>query len=371
MTDPRLTKLAKILVGYSCKLQKGEKILIEARGIDPAFVREIIKEVYAAGGFPFVETIDATITRELLKGTGEEHCKLLAKYATCRMQEMDAYIGIRGGENSFELSDISAENNQIYQRLYSQPVHNEIRVKKTKWVVLRYPNPSMAQLAGMSTEQFEQFYFDVCTLDYSKMDRAMDALKELMEKTDRVRITAKDTDLQFSIKGIAAVKCSGESNIPDGEVYTAPVKDSVNGYISYNTPTVNSGVKHEGVRLEFKDGKIVNAQSSNTQDLNKVLDTDEGARYVGEFAIGVNPYITKPILDILFDEKISGSIHFTPGASYDEASNGNSSSVHWDMVLIQTPDYGGGEIYFDDCLIRKDGRFTLPELYPLNHENLK
>ena len=304
-------------------------------------------------------------------GTDETHCSLRAKYAKYRMEDMDCYIGIRGGENSFELSDVPADKMQVYDRLFSFPVHHETRVKKTKWVVLRYPNPSMAQNAGCSTEAFEDFYFNVCTLDYSKMDRAMDALQALMEKTDKVRIVAKDTDLTFSIKGIPAIKCAGHMNIPDGEVYTAPVKDSVNGVITYNAPTLENGIKHENVRLTFKNGKIIEATSSQTRALNAVLDTDEGARYVGEFAIGVNPYVTSPMLDILFDEKISGSIHFTPGCSYDDAFNGNKSSVHWDMVLIQTPAWGGGEIWFDDVLIRNDGRFVLEALKCLNPETLK
>ena len=371
MIDTRIEKLAKVLVNYSCNVQKGEKVLIEARGIDCMLVNAIIKEIYRAGGYPFADSIDMKIQRELLMGTSEEHCKLMAEYAAFRMKDMDAYIGIRGGDNSFELSDIPAENNQIYQRLYSLPVHHELRVKKTKWVVLRYPNPGMAQLANMSTEKFENFYFDVCTLDYSKMDKAMDNLKVLMDKTDKVRITAKDTDLTFSIKNIGSQKCSGERNIPDGEIYSAPVKTSVNGIISYNTPSLENGIKHENIKLEFKDGRIINASSTHTEELNKVFDTDDGARYVGEFALGVNPYINSPMLDILFDEKISGSIHFTPGACYDDCYNGNLSSVHWDLVLIQTKEYGGGEIYFDDVLIRKDGVFVLDELKCLNPEFLK
>jgi len=251
-----------------------------------------------------------------------------------------------------------------------RPVLNQ-RVDHTKWVVLRYPTESMSQQAGMSTEAFEDFYFDVCTLDYSKMDKAMTPLVELMNKTDRVRIVAKDTDLTFSIKGIPAIKCSGLRNIPDGEVYTAPVKDSVNGYITYNVPSVEEGIKFENVRLEFKDGKIVKATANDTVAVNKIFDTDEGARYVGEFALGVNPYITKAMGDILFDEKISGSIHFTPGQSYEDAPNGNKSAIHWDLVQVQTTEYGGGEIYFDDVLIRKDGMFVLDELKCLNPENLK
>ena len=229
----------------------------------------------------------------------------------------------------------------------------------------------MSQLAGMSTEAFEDYFFDVCCLDYQKMSNAMNPLVDLMNRTDKVRIVAKDTDLTFSIKGIPAIKCDGACNIPDGEVYTAPVKDSVNGVISYNTPSIENGFRFENVRLEFKDGKIVKATANNSEKANAIFDTDEGARYVGEFAIGVNPYVTKAIGDILFDEKISGSIHFTPGCSYDDAPNGNKSAVHWDLVLCQTPEFGGGEIWFDDVLIRKDGRFIIPELYGLNPENLK
>lgn len=371
MRDSRIDKLADVLVNYSVHCQKGEKVLIEARGIDAELVKACIEKVFAAGGYPFADVIDLSVERALMLGTGEEHCELRAKYAKYRMEDMDCYIGIRGGSNTFELSDVPAEKTQIYDRLFSFPVHHETRVKKTKWVVLRYPNPSMAQNAGVSTEKFEDFYFDVCTLDYSKMDRAMDALKALMDRTDKVRLVAKDTDLTFSIKGIPAIKCAGHMNIPDGEVYTAPVKDSVNGVITYNAPTLENGIKHENVRLVFKDGKIVEATSSNTEALNAVLDTDVGARYVGEFAIGVNPYVTSPMLDILFDEKISGSIHFTPGCAYEDAFNGNKSSVHWDMVLIQTPAWGGGEIWFDGVLIRKNGRFVPEELQCLNPENLQ
>ena len=371
MKDNRIDRLADVLVNYSVRCQKGEKVLIEARGVDAAPVNACVERVFAAGGYPFVEMTDPRVERALLLGTGREHCRLRAKYARYRMEDMDCYIGIRGGDNSFELSDVPAANLQVFDRSYSFPVHHETRVKKTKWVVLRYPNPAMAQNAGMSTEAFEKFYFDVCTLDYSAMSRAMDALKARMERADKVRLVAAGTDLTFSVKGIPAVKCAGEMNIPDGEVYTAPVRGSAEGVITFNTPTLENGVRHENVRLVFRGGRIVEATSSNTRALNDVLDTDEGARYVGEFAIGVNPYVTRPMLDILFDEKIAGSIHFTPGCCYDDAYNGNKSAVHWDMVLIQTPEYGGGEIWFDGELIRKDGRFVTEDLLALNPENLK
>ena len=370
ITDERQKILAKNLVNYSCEVQKGENVLIEASGVPYQFVNLIVKEVYAAGGFPFVSLGDNKVKREIMKGGSEELFKRMAKYDEMRMKDMQAYIGIRGGENSFELSDADGEKMQAYSKFYAHPVHHDLRVKKTKWVILRYPTEGMGELAGMSTEAYEDFYFDVCCLDYKKMGEAMTPLVELMNRTDKVRIVAKDTDLSFSIKGIGAVKCKGERNIPDGEVYTAPVKDSVNGVIHYNVPSIADGIKFEDVRLVFKNGKIVEATANHSEEANKIFDTDEGARYVGEFSFGLNPCIKKAIGDILFDEKISGSIHFTPGCCYEDADNGNTSAVHWDLVLCQTPECGGGEIWFDGVLIRKDGRFLLPELEGLNPENL-
>ena len=371
MKDERIVKLAHNLVNYSVAAKKGDKVLVEAFDVPYPLVTELVKAIYAVGAQAFVTNIDTRVRAELLKGASDAQLELWAKHDAAVMNDMDCYIGLRGGDNAYENSDVPNERMDKYMSIYMHPVHHEIRVKKTRWCVLRSPSPSMAQLAGMSTEQFENHYFNVCNLDYSKMDKAMDALKALMEKTDKVRLVAKDTDLTFSIKGIPAVKCAGEMNIPDGEVYTAPVKGSVNGVITYNTPSVYNGTKFEWVKLTFKDGKIIDADSSNKQKSDAIFDTDDGARYVGEFAIGVNPYITEAIGDILFDEKICGSIHFTPGCCYDDAYNGNISAVHWDLVLRQTPEVGGGKIYFDGVLIRDNGRFVLPELMPLDPENLK
>jgi len=370
MTDPRISTLAKNLVNYSCELQKGEKILIEAIGLESELVKELIKEVYAVGGVPFVMIKNNSVERAILMNASREQMEMKAVFEGAVMKEMQAYIGIRSGDNIAELSDVPPDKIEIYEKYYWHEVHGKIRVPKTKWVVLRYPNPSMAQQANMSTEAFEDFYFNVCNLDYRKMSEAMEPLVDLINKTDKVRITGPGTDLEFSIKGLPAVKCDGKCNIPDGEVYTAPVRDSVNGIITYNTPSLHQGFTYENISLEFKDGRIVRAEANDSDRINKVFDIDQGARYVGEFSFGLNPYITKPIKDTLFDEKISGSIHFTPGSAYDDCFNGNRSALHWDLVLIQTPEYGGGEIYFDGVLIRKDGRFVLPELTGLNPENL-
>lgn len=371
MRDPRLQQLAQNLVQYSTDIQQGEKVLIEMIGSEREIVKCLIEEVYKRGGQPYVELSDRFVLAAQLQAMTEVQMKHWSALDLNRMKDMDAYIGVRSGENINELSDVDNKQMELYDRFYKNPVHTEERVKHTKWVVLRYPNPSMAQLADMSTAAFEDHYFNVCNLDYSKMSKAMDPLQDLMNRTDRVRIVAPDTDLQFSIKGLRSVKCDGRRNIPDGEVYTAPVRDSVEGVLTYNTPTVYSGVTFEGVSLRFEKGKIVEASSNNSKRLNEILNTDEGARYIGEFSLGFNPYIMHPMKDILFDEKIAGSFHFTPGQAYKEADNGNRSSIHWDMVQIQRQDYGGGEVYFDDVLIRKDGQFVLKELEALNPENLK
>ncbi|HWR43012.1 aminopeptidase [Sporomusa sp.] len=368
--DPRIKTLAKNLIGYSTSLARGEKILIEMFDDALPLAKALVDEAYAVGGIPFLELKNSQLQRALLMSASSEQLKLAASWEEARMKEMNAYIAIRASYNITEMADVPSSQLQRYQQDWVKPVHLDVRVPKTKWCILRWPNASMAQSASTSTEAFEDFYFNVCNLDYGKMAKAMDPLVALMEKTDKVKITGPNTDLTFSIKGIPAVKCSGLRNIPDGEVYTAPVRDSVNGVLTYNTPAVYQGFTYENIRLEFKDGKIVKATANDIEKINKIFDTDEGARYIGEFALGVNPYIEKPMKDTLFDEKIKGSFHFTPGNAYDVAFNGNKSAIHWDLVCIQNPEYGGGEIRFDDKLIRKDGRFILPELEGLNPENL-
>lgn len=367
MTDSRVTRLAELLVNYSCAVKPGENLLLEAIDVPTEFTTAVVKAVAAAGAKPYVLLKSNIINRALMNAGTLEQWSQIADVERSQMERMQCYIGARGSFNVSELSDVSADKQKIYESTVWKRVHHDVRVKSTRWVVIRWPTSSMAQLAEMSTEAFEEFYFNVCTLDYEKMSRAMQPLKALMEATDQVRLRGPDeTDLTFSIKGIPAVCCDGRLNIPDGEVFTAPVRESINGVIQYNCPTMYRGVTHQDVRLEFANGKIVKATSTNTAKLNEVFDTDEGARYVGEFAIGFNPYCTRAMKDILFDEKIAGSIHLTPGACYDEASNGNKSDIHWDLVMRQTPDAGGGEMYFDGRLVRKDGLFVLPELEGLN-----
>ncbi len=367
--DQRIRDFAKNIINYSTEIKPDENVMIHCHGTAPQpLVRALVEETYKVGGRPFIRWNDPRTDREILMQATREQLEIKASLELDEMKQMQAYIGIRGGDNINEMGDVPADKLKMSMEIM-RPV-TQYRVDHTKWVVMRYPNGSMAQSASMSQDAFESFYYKVCTLDYKKMSRAMDQLVQLMQRTDHVHIKGKGTDLMFSIKGIPAIKCDGKMNLPDGEVFTAPVRESVNGQITFNCPAVYQGTTYEHITLIFNDGKIVNATSNDTDKLNHVLDTDEGARYIGEFAIGVNPYILKPMKDTLFDEKIMGSFHFTPGECYEEASNGNASAIHWDLVCIQTPEYGGGEIYFDGVLIRKDGRFVIPELEDLNPERL-
>ena len=369
MTDPRYTKLARLLVEYSTALKKNDRVLLDLTDVPDEFGVELVRAARSRGAVPVVAVRHTRLNRELLRESNEAHARLDRDLELFRMKQMQAYIAVRGSSNANENADVPSDRIALYSRL-TRPVLN-YRVNKTRWCVLRWPSPSMAQSASMSTEAFENLYFDVCTMDYRRMARAMVPLERRMKQADRVHLKGPGTDLTFSIKGIGAKMCRGDRNIPDGEVFSCPVKTSVNGRIQFNTPTLYAGTKFENVRLEFKDGKIVQATSNNTKRLNEILNTDPGARYVGEFSLGFNPYILNPMCDILFDEKIAGSLHFTPGQAYEECDNGNRSAVHWDMVLIQRPEWGGGEVWFDGELIRQNGMFLPKDLKPLNPANLK
>ena len=367
--DPRVRELAKNLVKYSMAVKPGEKVLIEAFDAGTfEMVEALIEEVYAAQGLPFYRLHDDLVRRAQLMHADQEAFELEARIQREQMEAMTCYVGLRGSKNVLEMSDVPSSSMRVYSSTIGKKVHMEVRVPKTRWVVLRFPNPTFAQAAKLSTRAFEEFFYKACLLDYAKMSKSMDPLVDLMQRTDQVHIKGPGTDLRFSIKGIPAIKCDGKLNIPDGEVFTAPVKESANGVLTTNTPTLYEGGFYNGVKLVFKDGKIIeeSCETGDAAKLKAIFDRDEGSRYVGEFALGVNPEIRREMLDILFDEKIAGSFHFTPGGCYDDASNGNKSEIHWDLVTRQFPESGGGEIWFDGVLIRKDGLFLPADLLALN-----
>ena len=374
MKDKRNEILARQLIDYSIKLKKNEVLYLEIKGSEALELgKQIIRLATEKGATPFWYYSDESLVRQWIRSAGDDQIRKQAELHLELMKKADAYIGLRGSDNPFDLADIDSKQIEKNNRLFYKPVHLEERVKNKRWVVLRFPNNAMAQLAETSQEAFEDFYYDVCCADYARMSRAMNGLVKLMESTDKVQIKAPGTDLTFSIKGIPIIKCDGTRNIPDGEVYTAPVRNSINGTITYNTPSLKEGSVYNNIRFKFENGKIVEASCDGSDEkLNKVLDTDPGARYIGEFALGLNPFILRPMKDTLFDEKIAGSFHLTPGQCYDIAPNGNDSAIHWDLVQIQRPEYGGGEIWFDGKLIRKNGAFTDPAVEKeFSRENLK
>jgi len=370
MRDPRAAQLAQVIVRHSIRLLPGEAVLIESYDVADGLVLDLIEAAQAVGALPLVHLRSNAVIRSSLVRATEAQLNLQRAVEEFQMEQVQAYVGLRAAVNAAELADVPADRMDLYQRLVAQPVHLDRRVNHTKWVVLRYPNAAMAQLASMSTEQFEDFYFRVCTMDYARMAAAMEPLKLRMERTDRVHIKGPGTDLHFSIRGIPAVMCEGRRNLPDGECFTAPVRDSVQGTIAYNAPSLYLGTAYQGIQFTFEAGRIVKTVGDPQDRLDRILDSDTGARYIGEFSLGFNPWITRPMKDTLFDEKIAGSLHFTPGQAYTTADNGNRSSIHWDLVLIQTPEYGGGEIRFDGELVRKDGRFVVSDLEGLNPERL-
>ncbi len=371
MSDPRWDELAEILIGHSTKLKAGDTLLVECFDLrDNGLPRALIRKAARRGAHVLVETKEMRILRDLIRHATESQMRAMGEYESKRMDGVQAYLGLRGSDNVNELADVPPEKLDLYNTHFLKPVHFERRIKNTRWCVLRLPSPSMAQQAGMSTEAFEDYYFDVCNVDYPRLARALKPLVSRMELARDVHITGPETDLRFSIEGIPVVACAGEMNIPDGEVFTSPVKDSVDGHVRFNVPTIYQGSSFDGIRLEFEAGRIVRADCSggDVAKLRSILTSDAGASYIGEWSIGCNPRVLEPMRDILFDEKIAGSFHFTPGNAYDEADNGNRSKIHWDLVQIQRPEHGGGTITFDGEPIRIDGRFVPEELQVLDPE---
>ena len=369
MNDVRISKIAENLISYSLDVQAGEHIMVMVVDQGEELAKELVKQLYAKGAFPHVRIQRPSLQREWMKGLSEAQAVQLAEWESPFWHGMHGFIAIYGLTNDCEMSDVPEEKSRIYGRAFEDIFHYVDN--RSKGVRINYPTASLAQKANMSTEAFTQFYFDVCAMDYRRMYEACLPLHELMDRTDKVRITGPGTELTFSIKDIGTKIAAGKRNVPDGEVYTSPVRESIQGTITYNTPSNYKGTTFENVRFTFQHGKIVEATANHTEKLNEILDSDEGARYIGEFAIAFNPYILNPMGDILFDEKIAGSFHLTPGRAYEAADNGNRSIIHWDLISIQLPEYGGGEIWFDDVLIRKDGLFVHSALLGLNPDRLK
>ncbi len=364
----RLNGIAKTIVNHSLKIKENDCVLIKTYSDKTMpLVVELIDEIASKNACAFVKMTNEEIEAKLINTTNDKRLLHIANEARYEVENYDCFISIFYNTNDYTNKNVNVEIKKKIDEVKKE--YDDIRINKKRWVLLNYPSHLDAYKAKMTNEEFLNYSLNAMNEDYAKMYNDMQPLVKLMERTDKVRIIGPNTDINFSIKDIPVVPCAGECNIPDGEVFTAPVRESVNGIITYNTPSPYRGFVFNDICLEFENGKIIKATASNNQEmLDEIFNTDEGARYIGEFSLGLNPKITKPMGDILFDEKIIGSLHFTPGKCYDDAPNGNVSNIHWDLVLIQKDEYGGGEIYFDDVLIRKDGVFVLEELKHLNYD---
>jgi aminopeptidase len=367
MTDPRMERLASRLVRHACALERGERVVVESIGAPVEMAIAIARAAKGAGATPLVWLKDDRVIRATAALYDEADVRFLADCELHALRQAQAIISVRAVHNAHEYGDVPAARFADVLRHYVGPVHLEHRNRHMRWVALRWPTPAQAQRAAMSTEAFEDFFFDVCLIDYARLEKALEPLSRLLLSTDEVRIEGPgETDLRFSLRGIGVAASVGRHNLPDGEIFTAPVRDSVEGRIAFNVRSTYYGTTFSNIRLQFRRGRIVEATADEGQRLNEILDTDDGARFLGEFALGLNPAITRPVDDLLFDEKMTGSVHVACGNAYDEADNGNRSAIHWDLVLRQTAEAGGGKLFFDGRLVRRDGLFVLPELQALN-----
>ncbi len=372
LSDPRIDRLAGVLLRHSLALAPGDIFQINAPFAAKPLVTAIYREAARIGVFPILRWQDDEIGRmatELLSPddvASERFLALNAGWEMARWQDIAANLTIRGPENDQENSQVPRAKIQMAAKA-GEPLQRLI-IDERRWVLFYWPTPAQAQKASLSSDAYLDFVLDVSLVDYERLLAAEKSLAQRMETADQVHIVAPGTDLNFSIRGMPAICCCGRRNVPDGEVYTAPLRESANGRITYNVPSTMWGKTYEQISLTFENGRIREATCGrgDAAELTRIFDTDEGARYIGEFSFGVNPMIRKPTGSTLFDEKITGSIHLTPGNAYAKADNGNKSLIHWDLIQIQRSDYGGGEIWFDGELIRQDGLFVPRELQGLN-----
>ena len=360
--------VANHLIEKSIKLQEGENLLIDIVNTDSMpLVYALIDKVREKKANVYTNIVDKKMFAKLIKNTNNNEIKTLADIDEFRMKKMDAYIGITSLSNKYDLKNIDLDILNMYSAEYTYKVHIKERVKNTKWCILNYPTELAAESSKMDDDEFFEFWGKANVMNYDELNEDILKLKKLIDNTDKVKIIGKDTDLTFSIKDIPSIPCLGEHNLPDGEIFTAPVRESVNGYIKYNTKTMYNGVEFKNIFFRFENGKIIEAYSEiNNEKLEEILNIDEGARYIGEFAIGLNKEIKQLVQNTLYDEKIAGSFHLTPGAAYSEADNGNESKIHWDIVYLEKDDEYS-KMYFDDILIREKGQFVIDELKSLNY----
>ena len=362
MKDPRIEKLADILVNYSNEIKADEQVLIILYGAEGMpLALEIYKKCVQNGAHPRFELRENVFSRVFMENANKKQLNFLPKWQLDAAEATDAMFQIICDRNNMELAHID-QKLMIERRKATKPLSDILH--KKRWVLFEYPTNLGANNAGKSLEAWEDFVFNACLVDWEEISREQDVLKKIMEETDEVHLVADGTDLKVNIAGIPAIKCCGKQNMPDGEVFTAPQKNGVNGFITFNTPSMYMNKSFNWIKLWFENGKVVKTDSDNKKDLDEILNTDEGAKYVGEFSFGTNKNIQNPAKSILFDEKIGGSNHMALGKCYEEAPNGNDSAIHWDMIIRHKE--AKGKVYMDGELFQENGVWVHPDMQKFN-----
>lgn len=355
MVDERIVEVAKLLVDYCTRTKNGDRVLIRTGVPARDLALEVFKHVLHRGGHPWIRTDMPGATYLFYKHASEEQLASLPEHELAEIKNTDVYISLGAPLNVKELASIDPA--RISTRLKTMKPVSDWRVERTRWVVFACPTNALAQEAEMPLQEFEDFVFNACLIDWKEVSGKLHVLKQHVDATDKVKIVAPDTQLEFSIKGRNSIVGDGEKNMPDGELFTSVIEDSVNGYIRFDVPAIWYGNIVEDINLTFNHGEVTEAKAGKNQPfLEKILATDDGARRIGEFGIGFNYGITRSIKNILFDEKIGGTIHLALGRGYKEALSQNESAVHWDMIKDLRRD---AEIYFDGKLVMKNGKWII------------
>ncbi len=365
MVDPRIGKLAKLCVHYSVDVKSREKVFIQ--GSESAFplINEIYKECLLSDSYPLImANLDVAYT--FFKYAKEHQLKFVSPFEKFMVENIDVRIGIYCETNPKRLTNIGPSRIKTHaasRRELSEIFHKRVAERKLRWTVLPYPINAQAQEASMSLAEYEDFVYSSCLVDkedsiseWKKIHKQQEKICEFLNQVSEIRIVGEDTDLTFNVKSRKWINCSGKENMPDGEVFTAPIENSANGTIRFTFPGIFSGREVEDITITFRDGKVVKASAAKGDELLQQLLKIEGADRIGEAAIGTNYGITRFTKNMLFDEKMGGTIHIALGNSYPESGGLNKSAIHWDVLKDMKKD---GEIYADSKLFYKNGKFLI------------
>jgi len=356
MTDPRTTRLADILVNHSLRVKRGDRVMIAASSeLAKPLVIEAYRKVLEAGGHPQTRIAFEELSGILFNEASKSQLTHFPETKLYEAENMDCFINIRAAANKRALSNVDPK--RMAMRGKAMKPISEIIVNRKRWVLCNFPTNSLAQEADMSLAEYEAFLYGATNINWDGVQKRGKSLKRLLDRGRRITIVGKETEITIGIEGRKGVPCFGERNMPDGEVYVSPLEESAEGHIYFETPAIYQGSEVAGIRLTFKGGKVVEASAEKNESfLIDMLNTDRGARYLGEVGIGINYGIKSFSKDILFDEKIGGTVHLALGRSYEKAGGKNDSAIHWDIIKDLRK---GGELYIDRKLIQKNGKFLV------------